>query len=150
MPVSTFYQDRRNGQRVRLVGGGSEKEEFLLVEGQDRKPYYAQKTQLVPCDDTGRPDFDSRLEGVIDKEAKDEKVPEPVIPIVETRLNLNMASAEEIAKRVPGVGYRIAKRIVDTRMTLPSEKFVNLEQVQQVSSRVNWEEVFRADVVFVA
>jgi hypothetical protein len=148
--ANRFYQDRRNGQRVRMVGGASTKEEFILVEGQDRKPYYAELSQLVPCDEQGRPDFDARLEGVVAKEEKDETPPEPVIPIVETRLNLNMATAEEIAKRVPGVGYRIAKRIVDTRLTLPAEKFVNLEQVVAVSNRVNWDEVLRSDLVFVA
>ena len=35
----------------------------------------------------------------------EEKLPETVVPIEDTRLNLNTAPAEQIAKRLPGVGY---------------------------------------------
>jgi hypothetical protein len=144
--ASGIYQDKRTGKRVRLVGGRSSKEDFVLVKGNDGVAYYVEFGQLLECDATGKPDFIKTVEP-LSREA-DEVVPEPVISLVETRLNLNMASAEEIAKRVPGVGYRIAKRIAETRLSLPGERFSTLDQVRAVSNRINWDQVIEENVVF--
>jgi DNA uptake protein ComE-like DNA-binding protein len=142
------FQDKRSGKRVRLVGGINEKEPFVMVVGNDNQPYYAEVSQLAPCDEAGRPDRSAVLSAPT--EAKEETPPVPVIDLPETRLNLNLASAQEISSRIPGVGYRTAKRIVEQRLSLPGERFTTLEQVQSVSNRVNWEEVLKADLVFVA
>ena len=50
-----------------------------------------------------------------------------------------MASAEMIAKRLPGVGYTTAKRIVELKMSLSGERFNNLKQLENIP-RVNWEQ----------
>ena len=47
------------------------------------------------------------------------------MPVEDLRLNLNMAPAEQIAKRLPGVGYATAKKIVELRMSLSGERFAN-------------------------
>ena len=47
----------------------------------------------------------------------EEEAPKSVVPIEDTRLNLNTAPPEQIAKRLPGVGYATAKRIVELRMS---------------------------------
>ncbi len=145
--MTQIFQDRRTGKRVRIVGGMSEKEDFVLVHTGSEPPYYAQLDQLMPCDEKGMPDRLSVARAP--REEIEEKPPEPVIPFIETRLNLNMATPEEISKRVPGVGYRIAKRIVDARLALPGEKFTTLDQVTSVSARVDWEEVMKQNLVFI-
>ena len=49
----------------------------------------------------------------------------------DTRLNLNTATAEYIQKRLPGVGYATAKKIVEMRMSLSGERFANLKQLRE-------------------
>jgi DNA uptake protein ComE-like DNA-binding protein len=67
---------------------------------------------------------------------------------VETRLNVNLASAEEIAKRVNGVGYATARRVTELRSSLPGERFKELDQLRKIG-RVDWDEVFAQDVIYV-
>jgi hypothetical protein len=144
--MSAVYQDKKTGKRVVQVGGATGgKEDFCLVKGSDGVVFYASMAQLMPCDDKGNPDFDARYERPEDPE---EKIPEPVIPLTETRLNINTATAEEIARRVPGVGYRTAKALKGLQLTLPGEVFRNLEQIKSASSRVNWDEVIRQNLIF--
>lgn len=144
--MATVYQDRKTGKRVVQVGGATGgKEEFCLVRGADGKVFYASMNQLMPCDDEGKPDFDARFER---PEEPEEKVPDPVIPLAETRLNINTATAEEIARRVPGIGYRTAKKIKGIQLTLPGEVFRTLDQIKVASTRVNWDEVIRQNLIF--
>lgn len=76
----------------------------------------------------------------------EDKLPETVIP-ADTRLNVNMASAEAIAKSVKGIGYATAKKIVELRLSLPGERFKNLDQLKKIG-RVDWDEVIAADVIY--
>jgi hypothetical protein len=145
--VSTqvIFQDRKTGKRVLQVGGGGGKEDFVMVKGPDGVPYYASLSQLMPCDATGNPDFDARYER---QEEPDEAIPAPIIDIVETRLNVNTATAEEIARRVPGLGYRTAKKLKGLQLALPGEVFRNLDQLKASSTRVNWDEIFKSNQLF--
>ena len=138
------YQDRRTGRRVTKIGGPSS-EEICMVKGPDGVPYYASLSQLMPCDATGTPDFDAAYER---PEEPDEAIPTPIIDIVETRLNVNSATAEEIARRVPGLGYRTAKKLKGLQLSLPGEVFRNLEQLKAASTRVNWDEIFKSNQLF--
>ena len=61
-----------------------------------------------------------------------EEAPKTVVPIEDTRLNLNFAPAEQIAKRLPGVGFATAKKIVELRMSLSGERFANLKQLENI------------------
>ena len=79
---------------------------------------------------------------------KEEKIPERVVPLEDTRLNLNTAPAEQIAKRLPGVGYSTAKRIVELRMSLSGERFSNLKQLENIP-RVNWDQIIKEDLIFI-
>jgi len=61
---------------------------------------------------------------------------------------VNTASAEDIARRVPGLGYRTAKKIKSLQLSLPGEVFRNLDQLKASSTRVNWDEVFKSNQLF--
>ena len=74
------------------------------------------------------------------------RLPETIIP-ADTRLNLNVATAEAIAKSVKGIGYATAKKIVELRLSLPGERFKNLDQLKKIG-RVDWDEVIAADVIY--
>lgn len=144
--MATVFQDRKTGKRVIQVGGASGgKEPFCLVKDSAGVVFYASMEQLMPCDDDGRPDFDAKFER---PEEPEEKVPDPVIAITETRLNVNMATAEEIARRVPGIGYRTAKKLKALQLTLPGEVFRTLDQIRAASTRVNWDEVIRQNQLY--
>ena len=79
----------------------------------------------------------------------EEEAPEAVVPIEDTRLNLNTAPAEQIAKRLPGVGFATAKKIVELRMSLSGERFANLKQLENIP-RVNWEQLIEEDLIFIS
>jgi hypothetical protein len=144
--LGSIFQDKKTGQRVRKVGSQPGKEGFMMVKGNDGSPYYATMAQLVPCDDAGTPDYDAVLD---EPEEKDEPIPSALIDIPETRLNVNTASAEDLARRVPGLRYPTAMAIKKLQLTMPGEKFRTLEQVTVVSNRVNWDKLLRQNLLFV-
>jgi DNA uptake protein ComE-like DNA-binding protein len=82
-------------------------------------------------------------------EVKEEEAPKTVVPLEEFRLNLNTATAEVIQKRLPGVGYATAKKIVEMRMSLSGERFANLKQLENIP-RVNWEQLIEEDLIFIS
>jgi len=142
-----LYQDKRSNQRVIACGSRQEDEPFLMVRAEVGDPYYAHVDHLVPVDaSTGAilPDDDRG------PAAPEEDLPLPAatIPLAETRLNLNTATAEIIAQRVPGLTYRIAKAIKELQVTLPQERFANLDQVRAASSRIDWDAIFSGNSFF--
>jgi DNA uptake protein ComE-like DNA-binding protein len=141
-----LYQDKRTGQLVKQVGGGGNAEEFVMVMGADKVPYHAFLSRLIPCDEHGKPDYDGLP---ADAEQPDELPPAPVIPVVETRLNINTASAEDLHRCVPGLGYRTAKAVKDLQTTLPGEVFRSLDQVRAASKRINWDVIFRKNLLYI-
>ena len=82
-------------------------------------------------------------------EIPEEQAPEVVVPLEDRRLNLNTATAEVIQKRLPGVGYATAKKIVEMRMSLSGERFANLKQLENIP-RVNWEQLIEEDLIFIS
>lgn len=108
---------------------------------------YVNLDSLVPYDkQKGRLTKVDAPQLVVEKE---EELKEPVVPFEDTRLNMNTATAEIIAKRLPGVGYTTAKRIVELRMSLSGERFSNLKQLENIP-RVNWEQLVEEDLIFIS
>jgi DNA uptake protein ComE-like DNA-binding protein len=87
------------------------------------------------------------IDPIGDKKIDEDQIPESVIP-VDTRLNVNVATAESLAKHVKGIGYATAKKIVELRLSLPGERFKNLDQLKKIG-RVDWDEVIAADLIYV-
>ena len=107
--------------------------------------------QLLPYDkERGRLSEEPTLERkVLKKREEEEKIPDGITQIEDTRLNLNTAPAEIIAKRLPGVGYATAKKVVELRLSLSGERFANLKQLENIP-RVNWEQLIKEDLIFIA
>jgi DNA uptake protein ComE-like DNA-binding protein len=72
-----------------------------------------------------------------------------LIDVVETRLDVNMATAEQIFQRVPAITYRTAKRIKALQLAQPGEKWRTLEQLKASAPRLNWDEIFRLNALFI-
>lgn len=142
----TLYQHQKTGQIVELVSFHDK--DYALVKNQSGSISYAALEELHEYE-PGKGRTGEQPKSWLNKnEADPDVIPVPVIP-VDTRLNLNQATAEMIAERIKGVGYSTAKKIVELRISLPGEKFQTLDQVKTVG-RVDWDQVFKEDLIFVA
>ena len=144
MADSKLFQDTKTGKLVELIT--THDKEFAMVKDAGGNVTYMTLDQLVPYDkDRGRL---SKVEAPI-LIKPEEPMPETVVPIEDIRLNLNTAPAEQIAKRLPGVGFATAKKVVELRMSLSGERFANLKQLENIP-RVNWEQLIEDDLIFIA
>ena len=143
--MSNLFQDTKTGKLVEFIN--KHDKEFAMVRDAGGSITYVNLEALVPYDkEKGRLSKIAAPEIEVEKE---EKYVEPVVPHEDTRLNLNIATAEIIAKRLPGVGYTTAKRIIELRMSLSGERFSNLKQLENIP-RVNWEQLIEDDLIFIS
>ena len=143
--MSKLFQDKTTGKLVEFIS--KHDKEYAMIRDASGSVSYVSLDRLVPYDKEK-----GRLTNVVAEEIKpepEELPPETVVPIEDTRLNLNAATAEQIQKRLPGVGYATAKKIVELRMSLSGERFSNLKQLENVP-RVNWEQLIEDDLIFIS
>jgi DNA uptake protein ComE-like DNA-binding protein len=141
--MSNLFQDEKTGQLVEFIS--KHDKEFAMIRDAAGVIRYLTLDQLVPYDQKkGRM---SKVKAP-ELEIKEEEAPPRVVPIEDTRLNMNGATAEQIQKRLPGVGYATAKKIVELRMSLSGERFANLSQLENIP-RVNWEQLIEDDLIFI-
>ena len=142
--MSNLFQDTKTGKLVEFIS--KHDKEYAMVRDAGGAITYVTLDQLVPYDkDKGRM---SKVKAPI-LEVPEEKAPDTVVPLEDRRLNLNMATAEVIQKRLPGVGYATAKKIVELRMSLSGERFNNLKQLENIP-RVNWEQLISEDLISIS
>ena len=142
--MSNLFQDTKTGKLVEFIS--KHDKEFAMVRDSGGAITYLTLEQLVPYDkDKGRL---SKVKAPQIAPPPEEKAPNRVVPLEDRRLNLNSAPAEQIAKRLPGVGYATAKKIVELRMSLSGERFNNLKQLEY--PRVNWEQLIEEDLIFIS
>tara|TARA_R100000664_G_C2759120_1_gene148560 strand:+ start:261 stop:701 length:441 start_codon:yes stop_codon:yes gene_type:complete len=65
---------------------------------------------------------------------------------IDVRLNINTASARQIADALPGVGLKTARDIKDLQTSKSGEKFQRLDQLKDIK-RVDWDEIFKENLV---
>lgn len=140
-----LYQNTRNGQIVEFINHHDI--QYAMVKNAQGTIQYVPLADLVEYE-PGKGRTGVKLEPQSAESEVDEDVIPPTIIPPDTRVNLNTAAAEEIAKRIHGVGFSTARKIVELRMSLPGEKFQNLDQVRRVG-RVDWDEVIKQDLVYV-
>jgi hypothetical protein len=144
MSENKLFQDTKTGKLVEFIS--KHDKEFAMVRDAGGNVTFLTLEQLVPYDkDKGRLAKVKAPELVV----PEEQAPESVVPIEDRRLNLNTAPAEQIAKRLPGVGFATAKKIVELRMSLSGERFANLKQLENIP-RVNWEQLIEEDMIFIS
>tara|TARA_R100001224_G_C4025912_1_gene150969 strand:+ start:57 stop:494 length:438 start_codon:yes stop_codon:yes gene_type:complete len=145
MSIGNLFQDRKTGKLVEFMNVHDK--DFAMVKDAAGNISYVDLEQLVPYDrEKGRL---SKIELKAPEIALEEEVPPSVVPLEDTRLNLNVAPAEIIAKRLPGVGFATAKKIVELRMSLSGERFANLKQLENIP-RVNWDQLIEEDLIFIS
>ena len=143
--MSKLFQDKNTGKLVEFIS--KHDKEFAMIRDSGGQVSYVSLEQLVPYDREK-----GRLTNVVSPDIApepEEQAPETVVPIEDTRLNLNAATAEMIQKRLPGVGYATAKKVVELRMSLSGERFTNLKQLENIP-RVNWDQLIEDDLIFIS
>ena len=114
-------------------------DEVLYIDESDLTPHLDATTEQIKTEE--RLTAQLEAEGVNPaKPTKKETFP------LDTRLNINTASARQIADCLPGVGLKTARDIKDLQMSLPGERFQKLEQLTSVK-RVDWDEIFKENLV---
>ena len=143
--MSKLFQDTTTGKLVEFIS--KHDKEFAMVKDSGGAISYIGLEKLVPySQEKGRLSNVTPFQKEVEAE---EATPEAVVPLEDIRLNLNVAPAEQIAKRLPGVGFATAKKIVEMRMSLSGERFSNPKQLENIP-RVNWEQLIADDLIFIA
>ena len=143
--MSNLFQDTKTGKLVEFIN--KHDKEYAMVRDAGGNITYVNIESLVPYDkEKGRL---SKVKAPQVAPEPEETLPESVVPVEDRRLNLNTAPAEQIAKRLPGVGFATAKKVVELRMSLSGERFANLKQLENIP-RVNWEQLIEDDLIFIA
>jgi hypothetical protein len=142
-----LYQYKPTGQLVEMIshhGDGI----MMCVDAQD-EVLYIDREDLVPH--LGATNEKDRTEERLTEQLKQEGV-NPPIPTkketfpLDTRINLNTASARQIADHLPGVGLKTARDIKDLQTSMPGEKFVRLDQLKAIK-RVDWDEIIKENLI---
>ncbi len=140
-----LYQNTKNGQIVEFIAHHDK--DWAMIKNSVGAIQYIALADLVSYEPgrgrTGEVPKPQSAEQPVDEDL----IPESVIP-VDTRLNINTASAEAIAKAVKGIGYSTARKIVELRMSLSGERFTNMDQLKKIG-RVDWDEVLGADLIYI-
>lgn len=143
----SLYLEKKTGQIVELISFHGEGAAMVRNQsGAVTIPLLKDLEEYVPGE--GRKGV-TPVEPLLDGKEDEDAIPVRTIPL-DTRLNLNLANAEMIAERIKGVGFSTAKKIIELRMSLPGEKFSNLDQLRQVGRNIDWDTVFKEDLVYVA
>ncbi|NBX58752.1 MAG: hypothetical protein EBT64_09780 [Gammaproteobacteria bacterium] len=140
-----LYQNLKNGQIVEFIAHHDK--DWAMIRNSTGSIQYIALADLVSYEPgkgrTGETPKPQSAETPLDEDT----IPESVIP-VDTRLNINAASAEAIAKAVKGIGYSTAKKIVELRLSLSGERFSNLDQLKRIG-RVDWDQVLAEDLIYI-
>ena len=142
-----LYQYKPTGQLVEMIshhGDGimmcvDAQDEVLSIDRHDLVPHLGATNEK---DRTGE-----RLTEQLKQEGVNPPIPtkKETFPL-DTRINLNTASARQIADHLPGVGLKTARDIKDLQTSMPGEKFVRLDQLKAIK-RVDWDEIIKENLI---
>ena len=142
-----LYQYKPTGGLVEVIsqhGDGI----MMCVDAQD-EVIYADETDLTP--QVGATTEKIRTEERLTAELAADGVKPAKLTTRETfpvdvRVNINTASARQIADALPGVGLKTARDIKDLQTTCSGERFQKLEQLRSIK-RVDWDTIFEENLV---
>ena len=142
-----LYQYKLTGGLVEVVskhGDGilmcvDAQDEVIYVEESNLEPHLEATNEKIRTEERLTAQLES--EGV--KPAK--PTTRETFP-VDVRININTASARQIADALPGVGLKTARDIKDLQLSMPGEKFLKLDQLKAIK-RVDWDEIIKENLI---
>ena len=142
-----LYQYKPTGGLVEVISQHGEGI-MMCVDAQD-EVIYANESDLMPQLEatTEKIKTEERLTAELAAEGvKPAKLTTRETFPIDVRVNINTASARQIADSLPGVGLKTARDIKDLQTTCSGERFQKLEQLRSIK-RVDWDQIFKENLV---
>lgn len=121
---------------------------FMCVDAQD-EVIYVEEEMLIPHLEatTEKLETEERLTKQLEAEGVRPATPtnKETFPL-DTRMNINIASARQIADALPGVGLKTARDIKELQSSLNGEKFTRLDQLKSIK-RVDWDQLIEDNLI---
>lgn len=142
-----LYQHKLTGGLVEKIsqhGDGI----FMVVNANDEVDY-VHEDDLIPHLEATNEKIKTEERLTAELKATGDKNPKPTnretFPL-DRRLNINTASARQIADTLPGVGLKTARDIKDLQTTMTGERYTKLEQLKGIK-RIDWDAIFNENLV---
>ena len=142
-----LYQHKVTGGLVEKISQHGEGI-FMVVNANDEVDYVHEDDLIPHIDATNEKirteeRLTEELKATGDKNAKPTN--KETFPL-DRRLNINTASARQIADSLPGVGLKTARDIKDLQTTMTGERYTKLEQLKGIK-RIDWDAIFKENLV---
>ena len=120
----------------------------MCTDAQD-EVHYVDESDLIPQlqETTEKIKTEERLTAQLASEGVKPATPtkKEIFP-VDTRVNINTASARQLADALPGVGLKTAREIKDLQSSMLGEKFIKLDQLKSIK-RIDWDELIKDNLI---
>ena len=121
---------------------------FMVVNANDEVDY-VHEDDLIPHLEATNEKIKTEERLTAELKATGDKAAKPTnretFPL-DRRLNINTASARQIADTLPGVGLKTARDIKDLQTTMTGERYTKLEQLRGIK-RIDWDAIFKENLV---
>ena len=142
-----LYQHKITGGLVEKISQHGEGI-FMVVNANDEVDY-VHEDDLIPHLDATNQKIKTEERLTAELKATGDKSAKPTnretFPL-DRRLNINTASARQIADTLPGVGLKTARDIKDLQTTMTGERYTKLEQLKGIK-RIDWDAIFKDNLV---
>tara|TARA_R100001510_G_C7464876_1_gene83767 strand:+ start:85 stop:525 length:441 start_codon:yes stop_codon:yes gene_type:complete len=142
-----LYQHKVTGGLVEKVSQHGEGI-YMVVNANDEVEYVSEE-DLIPCLDATNEKIQTEERLTAELKATGDKNAKPTnretFPL-DKRININNASARQIADTLPGVGLKTARDIKDLQTTMTGERYTKLEQLKGIK-RIDWDAIFKENLV---
>ena len=142
-----LYQHKVTGGLVEKIsqhGDGV----YMVMNANDEVDY-VHEDDLIPCIEATNEKIQTEERLSAELKATGDKSAKPTnretFPL-DRRLNINTASARQIADTLPGVGLKTARDIKDLQTTMTGERYTKLEQLKGIK-RIDWDAIFKENLV---
>ena len=142
-----LYQHKDTGGLVEKISQHGEGI-FMVVNANDEVDY-VHEDDLIPHLEATNEKIKTEERLTAELKATGDKSAKPTnretFPL-DRRLNINTASARQIADTLPGVGLKTARDIKDLQTTMTGERYTKLEQLKGIK-RIDWDAIFKDNLV---
>ena len=142
-----LYQHKVTGGLVEKISQHGEGI-FMVVNANDEVDY-GHEDDLIPHLEATNEKIKTEERLTAELKATGDKSAKPTnretFPL-DRRLNINTASARQIADTLPGVGLKTARDIKDLQTTMTGERYTKLEQLKGIK-RIDWDAIFKDNLV---
>ena len=142
-----LYQHKVTGGLVEKISQHGEGI-FMVVNANDEVDY-VHEDDLIPHLEATNEKIKTEERLTAELQSSGDKSAKPTnretFPL-DRRLNINTASARQIADTLPGVGLKTARDIKDLQTTMTGERYTKLEQLKGIK-RIDWDTIFKENLV---